>query len=155
MSRSFIHAKPLQALKLGAVLAIFWIGLLGIAGLIPGLGLDTVLILAFVPLGFGPVVGAEALYAVYRIARDDRGKRIRRRPLYTAIRALELGATIGAPVTFYVLIGAVGNGVATPGTGLALLLFGVGLGLLAFGAVFLRTVAEYYYHRKHRAMSSH
>lgn len=156
MSPSFIHAKPLQALKLGAVLGILGFGILGVAGLLPGHGLDSLLILAFVPMVFAPVVGAEALLAGYRLARaDDPGSRVRSRVWYTAIRAIEVLATIGAPATFYVLIVEIGSEPAAPGAGLALLLFGVGLGLLAFGAVILRTGVEYYYHRQNRSMARH
>ena len=66
----------------------------------------------------------------------------------------EVVATIGAPGIFYVLIVEVGSEVAGPGA-IGLLLYGVGLGLLAFGAVILRTVLEYYDYRRNRSMSGH
>lgn len=155
MSQAFIHAKPLQALKLGSVLGILVFGIVGIAGLLPRQGLDGLLILAFFPMVLALVVGAEALLAGYRLARaDDPGSRLRSRPWYTAVRVIEVVATIGAPGTFYVLIVEVGSEIAGPGT-IGVLFFGVGLGLVAFGAVVLRTVVEYYYHRQNRSMARH
>ncbi|MHB9287372.1 hypothetical protein ACKVMT_10080 [Halobacteriales archaeon Cl-PHB] len=155
MSQTFIHAKPLQALKLGTILGILGFGIVGVAGLLPNGGFDSLLILAFFPMVLALVVGSEALLAGYRLARaDDPESRLRSRPLYTVIRVFEVVATIGAPGTFYVLIVQVGSEVAGPGA-IGLLFYGVGLGLIAFGAVVLRTVAEYYDHRQNRFMSEH
>ena len=151
----FIHAKPLQALKLGAVLGILGLGIVGVAGLLPDRGLNSLLILAFFPMVLALVVGAEALLAGFRLARaDDPESRLRSRPSYTAIRVCEVVATIGAPAIFYVLIVEVGSEVTGPGA-IGLLLYGVGLGLLAFGAVILRTVLEYYDYRRNRSISGH
>lgn len=153
MSQTFIHAKPLQALKLGSVLGLLGFGIAGVAGLLPNEGLDGLLILAFFPMILALVVGAEALLAGYRLARaDNLESQVRRRPLYAAIRVFEVVATIGAPSSFYVLIVEVGSEVAGPGA-IGLLFYGVGLGLLAFGAVVLRTVVEYYDHRQNRSVS--
>lgn len=155
MSQTFIRAKPLQALKLGTILGILGFGIAGVAGLLPNGGLDSLLILAFFPMVLALVVGVEALLAGYRLGRaDDPGGRLRSRPFYTAIRAFEVVATIGAPGIFYVLIVQVGSEVAGPGA-IGLLFYGVGLGLLAFGAVVLRTVVEYYDQRQNRSMSGY
>ena len=151
----FIHAKPLQAIKLGAVLGIFGLGIAGVAGLLPERGLNSLLILAFFPMVLALVVGAEALLAGCRLARaDDPESRLRSHPFYTAIRVFEVVVTIGAPGIFYVLIVEVGSEVAGPGA-IGLLLYGVGLGLLGFGAVILRTVLEYYNYRRNRSMSGY
>ena len=151
----FIHAKPLQALKLGAVLGIFGFAIAGGAGLLPDRGLNSLLILAFFPMVLALVVGAEALFAGFRLARaNDPESRLRSHPFYTAIRVFEVVATIGAPGIFYVLIVEVGSEVAGPGA-IGLLFYGVGLGLLAFVAVILRTVLEYYDYRRNRSMSGH
>lgn len=155
MAQTFIHAKPLQALKLGTILGILGFAIAGVAGLLPYGGLDSLLILALFPIVLALVVGAEALLAGYRLARaDDPGSRLRSRRFYTAIRVFEVVATIGAPGTFYVLIVQVGSEVSGPGA-IGLLFYGVGLGLLAFGAVVLRTVVEYYDHRQNRSMPGH
>ncbi|SFC62448.1 hypothetical protein SAMN05444422_11268 [Halobiforma haloterrestris] len=155
MVQPFVHAKPLQALKLGAILGVLGFGIAGVAGLFPDGGLDSLLIIAFFPMILALVVGTETLLAGYRLARaDDSRGRLRSRPFYTAIRVLEVVATIGAPGTFYVLIVEVGSEVAGPGA-IGLLLYGVGFGLLAFGAVVLRTLVEYYDHRQNRSTSGH
>ncbi|PSP95864.1 hypothetical protein BRC91_00790 [Halobacteriales archaeon QS_4_62_28] len=151
----FIHAKPLQALKLGAVLGILGFGIVGVAGLFPDRGLNSLLILAFFPMILALVIGAEALLAGYRLARaDDPESRLRSRPFYTAVRVFEVVATIGAPGIFYVLVVEVGSEAAGPGA-IGLLLYGVGLGLLAFFAVMLRTVLEYYDYRRNPSISGH
>ncbi|WP_135305510.1 hypothetical protein [Haloarcula amylovorans] len=155
MSQSFIHAKPLQALKLGAVLGILGFGIAGVVGLLPDGGLNSLLLVAFFPMVLALVIGAETLFAGYRLLRaDDPRSRLRNQPFYTAIRAFEVVATIGAPGTFYVLIVEVGSEVAGPGA-IGVLFYGVGLGLLAFGAVVLRTAVEYYDHRQNRSTSGH
>ncbi|ELZ37232.1 hypothetical protein [Halorubrum tebenquichense] len=153
MSLTFIRAKPLQALKLGSVLGALGFGIASVAGLLPGDGLDGFLVLAFFPMVLALVIGAEALLAGYRLARaDDPGSRLRSRPRYTAVRAFEVVATLGAPGAFYVLIVEIGGEVAGPGA-IGLLFYGVGLGLLAFGAVALRTAVELYDHHRNRPVS--
>lgn len=47
MPSTFLHAKPLQALKLGAVFGVLAFGLAGMAGLLGERGLDGLLYLAF------------------------------------------------------------------------------------------------------------
>lgn len=148
MSPSFVRSNPLQALKLGAVLGVLGFGVAGVAGLLPGRGLGSLLVLAFFPMGLAVLVAAEALHAGYRLARlDERGDRLRERPWYTAVRAIEVVVTILAPAAFYVLIVQIGGEVAGPGA-IGLLFVGIALGLVAFGGVLLRTLVEYYYHRR-------
>jgi len=152
MPASFIRAKPLQALKFTAVVGALAFAVAGIVGIVPGGELPGLLYLAFFPMILGVVVGGEALLAGYRLARaDDPTARFRARRGYTAIRALELVATVAAPGLFYGLIVQVGGEVPGPGA-IGLLFVGIALGLLAHGAVLLRTLVEYYYH--HRGRSS-
>lgn len=147
MSSTFIRDHPLQALKLGAVLGILAFALAGVVGLLPGGGFDGLLYLAFVPMGLSLVVAGETLLAGYRLARTDNpAARFTARRRYTTIRVLEVIVTIGAPAAFYTLIVQIGGEVAGPGA-IGLLFIGIALGLLAFAAVLLRTLAEYYYHR--------
>jgi uncharacterized protein (DUF2062 family) len=78
--------------------------------------------------------------------------RITARRWYTAIRALELGMTIAALTIFYALIAQIGSEAPGPGT-IGLLFVGIALGLLAYGAVVLRTLTEYYDQRRRSASS--
>ena len=153
MPSTFVRDKPLQALKLAAVVGVLAFAFAGFVGVLPGRQLNGLLSLAFFPMLLAVVVGAEALLAGYRLARaDDPAARLTARRRYTAIRALELVVTVVAPGIFYVLIVRVGSETAGPGA-VGLLFVGIALGLLAYGAVLLRTLAEYYYHRRRSATS--
>lgn len=153
MPSTFIRDKPLQALKLGAVLGVLGIGIAGFAGLLGGRGLDGLLYLAFFPMVLLLVITGETLLAVYRLVRtDDPMVRLTNRPRYTAVRAIEAIVTISAPGIFYLLIVERGGEVVGPGA-IGLLFIGVALGLLAFVAVLLRTLLEYYYHHRDRSSS--
>lgn len=148
MPSTFIRDKPLQALKLGSVIVAITFALAGGVGLLPGRGLDALLYLAFFPMVLSLVVAGETLLAGYRLARtDDPAARLTARRGYTAIRVIEGVVTVGSPGAFYLLIVRIGGEVAGPGA-IGLLFIGIALGLLAFGAVLLRTLAEYYYHRR-------
>lgn len=148
MPLQFARDKPLQALKLGSVIALIVFAIAEIVGPLPGQGLDGLLFLAFFPMLLAAVVAGEALLAGYRLARaDDPTARLTDRPRYTAIRAFEVVVTVGAPATFYVLIVEIGAEISGPGA-IGLLFIGIALGLLALGAVLLRTLAEFYYHRR-------
>lgn len=154
MPSSFIRAKPLQALKLTAVLAVLAFACVGVVGMLPGQELTGLLVLAFFPLVIGVVVIVEALLAGYRLVRaGDPGARLTARRGYTAIRVLELVVTVLAPVIFYVLIVQMGSEVSGPGA-IGLLFIGIGLGMVAYGSVVLRTLAEYLYYRRRSPMAS-
>lgn len=153
MPSSFIRAKPLQALKLTAVLGSIALGVASVAGVLPGQNLTSLLSLAFFPMMFAVVVSGEALLAGYRLVRaDDPAARLTSQRGYTAIRVIELVVSVTAPGIFYALIVRIGGEVPGPGA-IGLLFIGIGLGLLAYGAILLRTLVEYYYHRRHASMS--
>lgn len=153
MPSSFIRDKPLQALKVTAVMGVLAFGLVSFVGVLPGQELTGLLFLAFFPILLAVVVGGEALLAGYRLARTaEPAARLTARPGYTAIRAIEVVVAVVAPGIFYVLIVQFGGDVAGPGA-FGLLFIGIGLGLLTYGSVLLRTLGEYYYHRK-RSVSS-
>lgn len=153
MPSTFIQDKPLQALKLTAVIGALAFGLVSLMGILPGQGLNGLLYLAFFPIILAVIVGTEALLTGYRLARsDDPTGRLTAQRGYTAIRAVELIVTVGAPTTFYVLIVQIGGEVPGPGA-IGLLFIGIGLGLLAYASVLLRTLAEYYYLRTRSSSS--
>jgi hypothetical protein len=153
MSSRFIQAKPLQALKLIAVIGALAFAFISFVGVLPGQELTGLLVLAFFPLMLAVVVAAEALLAGYRLAQaDDPVARLIARRGYTTIRTIELVVTVVAPGLFYVLIVRKGGEVAGPGA-IGLLFIGIALGLLAYGSVVLRTFAEYYYHHRRPPVS--
>lgn len=153
MSRTFIAAKPLQALKLGAVLGSIAFTIGGVSGVLPGRELDALLFVAFSPVILAAVVVGEAFVAGFRLARDaDPIARLTARPEYTVVRALEVVVAVVAPATFFVAIVQIGGEVAGPGA-IGLLLYGIALGVFAFGAVLVRTLVEYYEHRSDRSSS--
>lgn len=154
MPSTFLYEKPLQAIKLTAVIGALAFGLASLIGLFPGQVLNGLLYLAFFPMILGVIVGAEALSTGYLLAvADDPAKRATTRRWYTAVRAIELVGAVGAPTTFYVLIVQIGGEVPGPGA-IGLLFIGTGLALVAYASVLLRTVTEYYYLRK-RSSPSH
>ena len=151
MALQFARDRPLQALKLGSALGSFAFALAGYLGLLPGRGLQSLLVVAFFPMLLALVVAGEAVLAGYRLARsDDLIDRRSARRGYTGIRVLEVVVTVGAPGAFYLLVVRIGGEVAGPGA-IGLLLYGIALGLLAYGAVLLRTLVEYYDHRRGRS----
>lgn len=153
MPSTFIRDKPLQALKLSAVLCSLTFGLTSLLGFLPGQGLNGLLFLAFFPIVLAVIVGTEALLTGYRLARTaDRDIRLTTRRLYIVIRAIELIVTVGAPAIFYVLVVRIGGEVPGPGA-IGLLFIGTGLGLLAHASVLLRTLVEYQYFRKRSSSS--
>lgn len=152
MPSSFVRDKPLQVLKLTAVIGVLLFAFSGFVGFLPGQGLSGLLFLAFFPVILAVVVGAEGLLAGYRLVQaDDSAARLTARRGYTAIRATELVVTVAAPGIFYVLIVQLGSETAGPGA-IGLLFIGIALGMLAYGAVLLRTLVEYYSHRKRSAL---
>jgi hypothetical protein len=148
MSSTFIYEKPLQALKLTAVIGALAFGVSSLIGVLPGQGLNGLLYLAFFPIILAVSVGAEALLTGYRVAvAEDPTLRLTIKRAYAAIRGIELIVTVGAPTIFYMLIVQFGDEVPGPGA-IGLLFIGTGLALLAYASVVLRTLTEYYYFRK-------
>lgn len=116
MPSSFIRAKPLQALKLTAVIGSLALGVASFAGVLPGQNLTGLLSLAFFPMILAVVVSAEALLAGYRLVRADYpAARLTAQRGYTAIRVIELVVTVAAPGIFYALIVRIGGEVPGPG----------------------------------------
>lgn len=153
MPSTFIYDTPLQALKLTAVIGALAFGVASLIGVLPGQVLNGLLYFAFFPILLAVIVGAEALLTGYRLAvADDPVMRLTTQRGYTAIRAIELIVTVGAPTIFYVLIVRIGGGVSGPGA-IGLLFIGTGLALVAYTSVLLRTLTEYYYFRKRSSPS--
>ncbi|WP_255152181.1 hypothetical protein [Halorarius halobius] len=153
MPSSFVREKPLQGLKLTMIIGTLAFAVGGFVGVLPGQELTGLLLLAFFPVLLAVVVAGEALLAGYRLARaDDPGARLTARRGYTVVRATEVVVAIAAPGLFYVLIVQIGGETSGPGA-IGLLFVGIALGVAAYGAVVLRILVEYYYHRERSSVS--
>lgn len=153
MSPHFVAARPLQACKLVALLGGLGFAAIGFFQVVADLQLAALL---FVPvLGFGVclVVAVETLVAGYRLSRADEPATARAtaRPVYTVVRVGEAAVAVLAVAGFVALIASIPEGpMAGPGAiGLALVLFGIGVVVIAVSLV--RTLAEYVYHRRTNA----
>lgn len=149
-SRRFLAEKPLQAIKFLLVALVLAVGLVGVFGLVPGRGLDALLLVPFASFALAVVVLGETLVAAYRVARGDDPPtaRLAARPAYTAVRAVEAVAAV-------LVVGGIVGAFAVlpdeppPGPGAVGLLFAfVALGLLVLVASLVRTAAEYVYYRR-------
>jgi hypothetical protein len=153
MPDTFIRNKPLQVLKLTAVIGALAFAVASLVGIVPSRGLNGLLYLAFFPFLLAVIVGIEGLLAGYRLGRiEDPVARLTARRKYTAIRATELTVVIGTPAIFYVLIVQIGGETAGP-VAIGLLFIGFGLAVLAYAAVLLRTLTEFYYYHKQSSSS--
>lgn len=149
-SRRFLAEKPLQAVKFLVVVGVLAVGLIGVFGLVPGRGLEALLLAPFASFALAVVVVGETLVAAYRVARADDSPTVRlaARPGYTVVRAVEAVAAV------LVVGGIVGAFAALPddpmpGPGAIGLLFAfVALGLLVLVASLVRTTVEYVYYRR-------
>jgi hypothetical protein len=150
MPRQFLAEKPLQASKFCFVVAVLAVGLVGVSGVVPGRGLDTLLLVPVASFALALVVAGETLVAAYRVARadDPPTAQLAARPGYTVVRAFEAVAAA-------LVVGGIAGTLATlpdepiPGPGAIGLLFAfVALGLLVLVASLVRTTTEYVYYRR-------
>lgn len=132
------------------VVGVLAVGLVGVFGLVPGRGLDALLLVPFASFALALVVAGETLLAAYRVVRDEDTltARLAARPAYTVVRAVEALAAVLA-------VGGIVGLLATlpdeppPGPGVIGLLFVfAGLGLLVLVASLVRTTTEYVYYRR-------
>lgn len=151
-SRQFLAEKPLQVSKFLFVVGVLTVGIFGIFGLVPGRGLDALLLVPFASFALAVVVAGETLVTAYRVARADDSPtaRLAARPGYTVVRAVE------AVVAVLAVGGIVGTLAVLPdepmpGPGAIGLLFAfAALGLLVLVASLVRTTTEYVYYRRDR-----
>ncbi|MFA9515824.1 hypothetical protein ACERIT_01155 [Halopenitus sp. H-Gu1] len=155
MPRQFLATKPLQACKLAVVIGTLVFAGLGFFRIVPDQQLRVLLLLAVLGPALTLVVLAETLFAGYRVVRadDSPADRLTAHPAYTAVRAGEVIITLLAAGAFVVIIGTLPDE-PLPGPGaIGLLFMGVVLGLVALGAILVRTLTEYYLHRRGPAVN--
>lgn len=153
MSLRFLRSKPLQAVKFAAIIAVLLYAGLGIFGRILDQGAGPLLLPIVFSLALTLVIAVEALRSGYLALRADGplGRQVAARPGYTVVRVAEAAIAIIASGVFIAIFTAATDGpMAGPGA-IGLALIGAGLGLLVIGASLVRTLTEYYFHRRSRA----
>jgi len=150
MSLQFVRAKPVQACKLVAVLAVLLFAAGSVFGAIPGRGLTDLFLVVGLGVVLVLVVAAETVFAGYRFTRADTAlsDRLTDRPIYTVARAIEAVSVVlvaGGSVLFVAELPD--EPPAGPGA-IGVLFVVAGLGVVVFGGSLVRTLAEYYYYRR-------
>ena len=149
MSVRFHQARPLQAGKLASIVVAVPIGAAVIYGVVPYPGVLGLFLVPLLGIGLAVVVMAETLFAGVRALRDDAPatERLTRRPVYGAVRAVEVVAPILATAVLWFVLASIPDGpMAGPGA-MGLWMIVVGLALVVVAGCLLRTLAEVYYHR--------
>jgi hypothetical protein len=150
MTRPFRREKPLQAVKLAAVVVTLGYAVGVYVGIVPSESITTLLVVPLLGLGLAIAVVVETLLAGVRTVRDETtvGDRLSARPWYTAVRTVEVLSVVLAVALFGALVVWIPSGpMAGPGAVWVFFVV-VGMGLLAFGGSLLRTLAEYYRYRR-------
>ncbi|MFC7046062.1 hypothetical protein ACFQH6_12140 [Halobacteriaceae archaeon GCM10025711] len=150
MSRQFLRAKPLQAGKLVAVVVTLLYSTGVFFGLLPTRSVESLLLVPALGIVLVLVVAAETLFAGYRLLRADCPvtARLAERPAYSVVRIGEVLAVVLSIGGFVFVVSRIPNGpMAGPGA-IGLLFVIVGLGVLILGGSLVRTLTEYYYHRR-------
>ncbi|WP_225332927.1 hypothetical protein [Halomicrobium urmianum] len=153
MERSFVAAKPLQAVKLGAVGGVLLLGVAAWFGVFGSQGQLLVLLLGpVVGIAVAAVVIAEGAYLLYRWATGDAsaGSVVADRPGYALVRGVELAAAVAGPTFIAATFGSFGDGQmpAPAAIGLALIMGAAAVAVAA--AVLCRCLVELYLHRSNR-----
>jgi sterol desaturase/sphingolipid hydroxylase (fatty acid hydroxylase superfamily) len=141
---------PLQAGKLAAIVLVLLFSAGVFFELVPAGSITALLVVPVLALGLALVVAAETAVAGYRTLRDGERltDRLAARPTYSVVRAGEVVAALLPVVAFALVVAALPAGpMAGPGA-IGLMFVVVGLALVVFGGSLVRTLAEYYYHRR-------
>lgn len=153
MSSHFVAARPLQACKLVAVLGGLGFAAIGYVQVVPALQLAALLFVPVLGFGVGLVVAVETLVACYRLARADESATARAtaRPVYAVVRVGEAAIAVLGIAAAVAFTASIPEGpMSGPGAfGLALVLFGIGVVVIA--ASLVRALTEYVYHRRTNA----
>lgn len=151
MEQSFVAAKPLQAVKLGAVGGVILLGVAAWFGAFGSQGQLLVLLLSpLVGVALAAVVVAEGAYLLYRWVKSDAASVVAGRPGYALVRGVELAAAVAGPAFIVATFASLGDG-PMPGPaaiGLALIMGAAAVAVAA--AVLCRCLAELYLHRSDR-----
>ncbi|MFW6000503.1 MAG: hypothetical protein ACOC06_05090 [Halorubrum sp.] len=150
MPRSFPASRPLQAGKLALIVATLGFGALGFVRIIPDQQLSALLAVPVVSLCLAIAIAVETLLAVVRARRADEPvtDRLPTEPAYAVVRALESGVALLAIAGFAAVTAGLPEGpMAGPGA-VGFLFALAGLGVLVLAASLVRTLTEWYRHRR-------
>lgn len=150
MSLQFARAKPLQACKLAAIVAVLLFSAGVVSGVVPSRGPTSLLLVPLLAFALAAAVAAEALLAGYRAVRagGPLTARLADRPAYGVVRAGEVLLAVLSVGAFALVVAALPDGpMAGPGA-IGLWFLVVGLGLLVLAGSLVRTLTEYYFQRR-------
>lgn len=153
MPSHFLRARPLQAAKLAAIVVVLPYSAGVIFGLVPVESITSLIVVPFLAIGLVVAVAAETLLAGVRALRADGrlADRLASRPFYTLVRAVEvLAAVVSVGAVAYIVASIPEGPMAGPGA-LWLWFVVVGLAGLVLVGSLVRTLAEYYHHRRRLA----
>ncbi|MEF8840267.1 MAG: hypothetical protein V5A62_01390 [Haloarculaceae archaeon] len=150
MSLQFVRAKPVQACKLGVIVAVLLFAAGGVFGVIPGRGLTDLFLVVGLGVVLVLVVAAETLLAGYRFTRTDTAlpDRLTDRPIYTVARAIEAVSVVLVAGGFVLFVTELPDEPPAGPGAIGVLFVVAGLGVVVLGGSLVRTLAEYYYHRR-------
>lgn len=150
MNPQFFRVKPVQTVKLVAIIVTLLFAAGGVFGVIPGQGFNGLFGILFLSIGLTLVITAETLLAGYRSigAGLSLTDQFAERQLYTAVRALEVVSAIVAVGGLVVLIARLPDEPPAGPGAIGLLFIVTGLGLVILGGSLVRTLTEYYYYRR-------
>lgn len=150
MSLQFARAKPLQVGKLAAIVVALLFSAGAFFGLVPAESVTALFVVPLLALVLAVVVVAETAFAAYRTVRTGGTvvDRLASRPVYSVVRAVEVVAALLSVGAVALVLAALPPGpMAGPGA-IGLMFIVVGLALLVLAGCLVRTLAEFYYHRR-------
>lgn len=150
MSRHFVRARPLQASKLATTVVVLLYAAGVYFGIVPTRGITSLFIVPVLGFALVVVVLAETLLLGYRSLRtaESLSDRFGARPRYALVRGGEVLLAFLPAVAFVVIVERLPDGPMSGPGAIGLFFVVVGLGLLAIGGCLVRTLVEYYHHRR-------
>lgn len=150
MFRQYFEARPLQAGKLLAILAILVFSIGAIIGLVPGVEITSLFLVPVLSIALAILIIAETVLAGYRSLRTDRSVTdwVADKPVYATIRAVEVLAVGLSGGAFVYVIDSIPNGPMSGPGAIGLFFIVLGIAAVILGASLLRSLSEFYYYRQ-------
>lgn len=150
MSLPVYRGKPVQASKLGVIVATLLFAMAGVYGVLPGQALTGLILVVFLSFVLAVVITGETILAGYRLIGTSRSltEVLGDRPMYTIVRAIEVACTILWAAGFAYLISTIPEGPMSGPGAIGLLFMMAGIGLLILGGGLIRSLSEYYFYRE-------
>lgn len=150
MSLPFVRTKPLQALKLVAIVTTSVFAAAGVAGYVPSRGFIGLFLIVALALGLALVIVLETIRSSYLalVSSESLSELMLGRPLYSAARVIELLSAVFSIGGIWILIASIPDGpMAGPGA-IGLLFLLTRRSLVVLGGSFVRTLVEIHEYRR-------